>query len=90
MEQHILLSIPLPGFVSMIEETIRKVLTEKNIEQDKLLTSEEVMKLLNISTTTLQLWRNNKKIPYTRMGNKIFYSKSQIMSSLKIGTTNTE
>lgn len=86
MEQHILLSIPLPGFVSLIEETIRKVLSEKTIDQDKLLTSDEVMKFLNISTTTLQNWRDNNKIPFQRMGNKIFYSKAQIMSSLNIIT----
>ena len=84
MEQHVLLSIPLPGFVSMIEETIRKVLTEKNIEQDKLLTSEEVMTLLNISTTTLQTWRDKGKIPFTRIGHKIFYSKAEIIKCLML------
>ncbi len=54
MQGNLILSIPLPEFVATIEQTIRKVLNEKSVQQDKLLTSKEVMKLFNISTTTLQ------------------------------------
>lgn len=83
METSVLLTIPLKEFISCIEETVRKVLSETNVNQDKLLTSEEVMSLLSISTTTLQTWRDKNKIPFQRIGNKIFYSKSEIMNMLK-------
>lgn len=82
MQGNLILSIPLPEFISQLEQTVRKVLSEKSIEQDKLLTSKEVMKLCNVSTTTLQKWRNDGSIPFTRIDNKIFYSKLEIMNAL--------
>lgn len=81
--QTVLISIPLPEFVSQLETTFRKILSENEIPQDKILTSDEVMKLLNISTTTLQHWRDKNKIPFTRLGNKIFYNKAEILKALK-------
>ena len=79
MQGNLIISIPLPEFISHIEQTVRKVLSEKKIEQDKLLTSDEVMKLINISSTTLLKWRKKKKIPFTRIDNKIFYNKTEIL-----------
>ena len=75
-------SLP-PEFFSQIENIIRKVLSEKVTQEDKLLTSNEVMKLLNISTTTLQNWRDTKKIPFKRKGNKILYIKAEILQSMQ-------
>ncbi len=80
--QTIELSLP-PDFFLQVEAIVRKVLTEKNVDGDTLLTSDEVMKLFKVSTTTLQNWRNQKKIPFTRKGNKIYYSKIEIMQSLQ-------
>lgn len=80
MEQSILITIPLQDFVSTIEATVRKVLTEKNIEDDTFISSEQVMKLFNISTTTLQLWRDKNKIPFNKVGKKIFYSRNELMN----------
>jgi excisionase family DNA binding protein len=80
--QTIQLSLP-PDFFSQVESIVRKVLSEKNTDEDKLLTSEEVMKLLNISITTLQNWRDEGRIPFKRMGNKMLYSKAEILNSLK-------
>ncbi len=82
MQGNLIVSIPLTEFISYIEQTVRKVLSERTIEQDKLLTSEEVMKLFNISTTTLQKWRNAGKIPFTRIDNKIFYNKSELLAAI--------
>jgi hypothetical protein len=80
MEQSILITIPLTEFVSTIETTVRKVLSEKNIEEDTFISSEQVMKLFNISTTTLQLWRDKNKIPFNKVGKKIFYSRKELMN----------
>jgi hypothetical protein len=85
MQGNIIISVPLPEFISFLEQTVRKVLNEKVIEHDQLLNSEEVMKLFNISTTTLQKWRNAGKIPFTRIDNKIFYNKSEVLAA--IGTS---
>ena len=83
METSVMYPIPLKDFVSLIETSVRKVLSEKNTKEDVLLNSKEVMELLRISTTTLQHWRDNKKIPFKREGNKIYYSKSDVLKKLQ-------
>ena len=42
------------------------------------LKSAEVRKLLNISYGTLQMLRNNGKIPFTKIGGLIYYDACQI------------
>ncbi|MEO8769016.1 MAG: helix-turn-helix domain-containing protein [Ferruginibacter sp.] len=87
MNENSVLLVPAPDFLHQIEETIRKVLREQNPSQlEELLTSSQVKKFLNISSNTLQAWRDNNKIPFTRIGKKIFYNKSQIISSFKMKT----
>lgn len=81
MQGNLILSIPLSEFIAQIENTVRKVLGEKSIKQDKLLTSQEVMELFGISSTTLQKWRNKNKIPFTRIDDKIFYDKAEILKA---------
>jgi hypothetical protein len=82
MEGNLMFSLTLPEFRAFLEQTVRQVLNERPIVQDQLLNSEQVMKLLNISVTTLQKWRNTGKIPFTRVDNKIFYTKSEVLSAI--------
>jgi len=42
------------------------------------LKSNEVRKLLNISGGTLQSLRNNRKLPFTRIGGLIYYDAAEI------------
>ena len=42
------------------------------------LKSNEVRKLLNISGGTLQTLRNNRKLPFTRVGGLIYYDAAEI------------
>jgi len=48
------------------------------------LKSNEVKKLLGISAGTLQALRNNRKIPFTRIGRLIFYDAAEIDNILAI------
>jgi len=41
-----------------------------------------VMKMLNISPRTLQTLRSNGTLPFSRIGNKLFYRKSDILKIL--------
>lgn len=47
------------------------------------LKSQEVIKLLGISPTTLQTLRNNGTIPFTKVGGVVFYSSSEIQQMLE-------
>lgn len=50
--------------------------------QTESLNSEQVKKLLGISHTTLQTWRDNGIIPFKKIGNKVFYLKSDVLKLL--------
>ena len=41
------------------------------------------MQLMNISKRTAQQWRDNKVIGFSQVGNKIYYSLSDILNLLK-------
>jgi len=51
----------------------------KPIDRKKCLKSEDVMKLLRISPSTLQTLRIKKIIPYSRIGKTLFYDYEDIM-----------
>lgn len=53
------------------------------VEEDTLLNREETAKLLGISTVTLWKWTCKNIIPAFRLGKKIFYKKSMVISALQ-------
>ncbi len=48
-----------------------------------LLDGQDVMQILHISPRTLQTLRSNGTIPYTRIGNKIYYHKQDLERILR-------
>jgi hypothetical protein len=50
---------------------------------EKWLDNQEVTQLLNISKRTLQHYRDERKIAFTQIGNKIYYKASDIERLLK-------
>lgn len=82
MEANIILSVPLPEFLTAIELTIKKALSDSGATQNRLLNSIEVQELFKVSSTTLQKWRNQKRIPYKRIDNKIYYQESEVLAAL--------
>ena len=75
--------IPLPQLTSLIEDSIRNILKEGSLNNDVLLSSEDVRDIFKISDPTLCKWRKLGKIPFTRIDNKIFYRKTEIMEVMK-------
>lgn len=51
----------------------------KQLLDNDFMISEEVMKLLKISKRTLYTYRKTKKIPFQRLGRKIYYSRAKIL-----------
>lgn len=58
-------------------------LNEKIDPDDVFFDNGEFMKLMNISKRTAQEWRNKKIIEFSQVGNKIYYSLSDIKILLK-------
>ena len=49
---------------------------------DKILTREEVCKLLKISKTTLFHWNNEKVLVNHKIGRRVYYMKADVMAKL--------
>lgn len=68
--------------VELISE-FKNLMNEKNEHHKKWLRSKEVEKLLNISPGTLQNYRINGTIKWTKFGNTYFYSLDAIQQSFE-------
>lgn len=71
----------------MLEKTIRKVLGEqsqpnKSRVEAQLMSDEDLEKLMGVSKTTLYLWRRDGKLPYQRMGKRIFYKVTDVEKAM--------
>jgi len=73
----------MPEFLTAIENTIRKALSDSGKTQNRLLNSQQIQDLFKVSKTTLQHWRNQGKIPFTRIDNKIYYQEAEVMAALQ-------
>lgn len=51
--------------------------------EDQLLTRDETAKMLSISLVTLHNWTKNDIIPAFRIGNKVRFKKSEVLTALK-------
>ena len=82
-------SIELNAWNKIIEgiEEIRKSLSRKPMDNPAFVASQiekvwlskkEVCEILSISERTLQKYRDNKIIPFTRFGNRIFYKTEDV------------
>lgn len=75
--------VPLPELTAIIENSIQKILKDSSLNSDVLLSSEDIRLLFKISDVTLCKWRKLGKIPFTRIDNKIFYRKTEVLNSLQ-------
>ncbi len=71
----------------MMEGTIRKVLSEQSLPnksrvESQLMSDVELEKLMGVSKATLYLWRRDGKLPYQRIGKKIFYKISDVEKAM--------
>lgn len=74
------------------KESIRSIIKEllpqqkKNTDKlpfaDELLTVEETLKFLKCSKQALWNWRKNGILPSHRLGNRVYYKKSDIFNKL--------
>lgn len=55
-------------------------------KKEKWLENSEACRILNISTRTMQTYRDTGKIPYSQINNKIYYKASDIDAFIKSKT----
>ncbi len=69
----------------MIESAVMNALQKIKEEKPVLLTFKEACALLQISSSTLFKWKAENKIPFSQLGKRIYFNRSELLASL---TTN--
>ena len=69
--------------IDLLEEIGKLLKTSSTAGTKKYLKSSEMMKMLKISSGTLQTLRINGKLPYTKIGGIIFYDAEEIYKVMK-------
>lgn len=87
MEQLQFVGLSPEQFLAEIKKAVNECLVTQQSnkkEDDKdFLTSKEVQQILSVSPTTLYNWEKSGKLSPSRIGHRVYYSRSIIESCLK-------
>lgn len=53
----------------------------ESVSDDRLYTKDEICHELNISKTTLTAWMNDNKVPFLRLGRRIYFQKHLVLEA---------
>jgi hypothetical protein len=72
------------AFYRLVKEVVDRIRADQDIQQVKWISGEEAMQLLNISSkNTLQKYRDEGKIRFSKQGRKIIlYDRDSVMKFL--------
>ena len=71
-------------FQSSIREVIKAELAiVSNQKSEKLMNAKQLCEYLGIHISTLNTWKAEGKIPFKRLGKRIFFDREEVLSSLK-------
>jgi excisionase family DNA binding protein len=56
---------------------------EMLVPEDKMMTIQETAEFLDVSKVTLHNWKKNGKLPYLRLGKRVFFSQKEIVEAMK-------
>ena len=80
-----LMQIDIESFGQFIQKLVReeleKIIPTQSEEKD-FYTRDETAKLLNVSLTTLFHWNNQGVLKAKKIGKRVYYSKSDVLSQL--------
>ena len=57
--------------------------TKESEDENELLTRKQTAELLKVSETSLFLWNRNKVLEHKKIGNRVYYIKSEVLNKLK-------
>jgi len=77
----ILMSISSDQLENLIRDAIRSELSKQ--KEKELMNFNETIQLLGISRSTLNTWKSQGKLPFKRLGKRIFFCRDEVLSSLK-------
>ena len=82
MEAIILSKEQFDALMSKIDDIHHKIKSKNLPKQEVFLDNEEFIKMLKISRRTAQTWRDEGKISFSQVGNKIYYKLSNMEKTM--------
>jgi len=91
MEDILLSKQQYDALLSRLEKINNRLITLNPTSQEKpgYLDKTEMQKVLLISSRTAQRWRSLGRLPYTKIGKKIYYKVDDLLGRIKISPTPT-
>lgn len=86
MDSKTLVILEKQDLESLFKQWAKKLDNSSNVKSelpDVLLKIEDVCNLLKVSKVTIHKWKKEGKIPYHRISSRIFFKRSEVLSSLK-------
>lgn len=77
----VLFSMDKSEFSSIIKNAIQSELSKK--KEKELMNFKETCEFLGIHTSTLNKWKSENKVPFKKLGKRIFFNREDVTKSLK-------
>ncbi len=91
MHQQSLIILDEAGLEAIVQRVLQSKQSEPLLKQEeskakKLLTVDETCEFLSISRVTLHVWKKNGRLPYYRIGHRVYFKEVDIISALRSST----
>ena len=83
MEAVILSKEQFEQLINTVNQIAESVKTKSTPKQEVFVDNEEFIKMMKISRRTAQTWRDEGKISFSQVGNKIYYKLSDIERTMQ-------
>ena len=83
MEAIILSKEQFEELINTVNQIAESVKTKSTPKQEVFVDNEEFIKMMKISRRTAQTWRDEGKISFSQVGNKIYYKLSDIERTMQ-------
>jgi len=83
MEAIILSKEQFDQLMTKVNDIAEKVQSKTSQKQEVFVDNEEFIKMMKISRRTAQTWRDEGKISFSQVGNKIYYKMSDIEKTMQ-------
>jgi len=84
MKEVNLINMEISDLTEIIEAAFKKIFESqkgknpKSEEENKLLTTHDVIKIFNVSRVTIHNWKNSGLLPSFKMGNRVYFNEHEV------------
>lgn len=84
MREEIIISMPKKELEELVRSSVLSAIeqSERPKQGKELMTFEDTREFLDISASTLFKWKRENRIPYRRIGKRIYFHKGEIIHAM--------